>query len=262
MSCNRNTPVCLHQKWTETGRRDCFDCCPEQQNCSITPPSTFIMLFPGISRTQSELNLSWPVAVSQTSTDSHACIELLWETQRGSGGLVARETPMNFPEMTHRALFSKNILFVPHNTMLFFAHCPFFLYWFIPKEKKDVLTWTQYEGFLQLFYGKLFVFTFKSVYKHTHNTSKIWFLMIKYDMKISFSKNSAAEEAWFSTAAVHETHFKPKCLFIFVEHKSWNFWRIICLLTTVHHCDYTWNASKVFKNYYFCSLTARDRYAV
>lgn len=144
MSCNRNTPVCLHQKWTETGRRDCFDCCPEQQNCSITPPSTFIMLFPGISCTQSELNLSWPVAVSQTSTDSHACIELLWETQRGSGGLVARETPMNFQEMTHRALFSPNILFVPHNTMLFFFFCSlsFFWYWFIPREKKGVLTWT------------------------------------------------------------------------------------------------------------------------
>lgn len=87
--------------------------------------------------------------------------------------------------------------------------------------------------------NKLFVFTFNSVYKHT--------TPVKYDMKISFSKNSAAEEAWFNTAAVQETHFKPKCLFIFVEHKSWNFWRIICLLTTVHYCDYTWHASKIFK---------------
>lgn len=125
MSCNRNTLVCLRQKWTETGRRDCFDCCPEQQNYSITPSSTFLMLFPGISRTQIELNLRWPVAVSQTSTDSHVCIELLWETQRGSGGLVARETPMNRQEMTRRALFSpdwfsQNILFVPHNTLCFF----------------------------------------------------------------------------------------------------------------------------------------------
>lgn len=145
MSCNRNTLVCLHQKWTETGRRDCFDCCPERQSCSITPPSTFLILFPGICRTQSVLNLSWPVAVSQTSTDSHVCIELLWETQQGSGGLVARETQRTVrkwpTELSSLQTGSLQTFCLFHRTLYAFLSTVL-LYWFIPREKKGVLAWT------------------------------------------------------------------------------------------------------------------------
>lgn len=139
MSCNRNTLVCLHQKWTETGRRDCFDC------CSITPPSTFLILFPGICRTQSVLNLSWPVAVSQTSTDSHVCIELLWETQQGSGGLVARETQWTVrkwpTELSSLQTGSLQTFCLCYRTLYAFLSTVL-LYWFIPREKKGVLAWT------------------------------------------------------------------------------------------------------------------------
>ncbi len=78
------------------------------------------------------LNLSWPVAVSQTSTDSHVCIELLWETQQGSGGLVARETQWTVrkwpTELSSLQTGSLQTFCLCHRTLYaFFEHCPFAL---------------------------------------------------------------------------------------------------------------------------------------